>query len=103
MIPELAMKARDIFRPDPPYLFEIDEGDVLRTEHTVQLEKVKGPTQDVALRRVQARRVEFHFAGKKRLGIGLADAKFTSPIVRLSHLTHRTTNFPQMETFLSLT
>jgi hypothetical protein len=97
------MEAGNVFRFDTPYLFEVDERDVLRTENPVQLEKVKGPTQDVALRRVQAGRVEFRFAGKKRLRIGLADAKFVSPIVRLCHLCHRTTNCPETGTFLSLT
>jgi hypothetical protein len=103
VIPELAMKAGDIFGFDTPYLFEIDQRDILSAENPVQLEQVKSPAQDVALRRVQPRRVELRFAGKERLRIRVTDAKFASPIVRLSHLTHRTTNFPQMETFLSLT
>ena len=103
VVPELPMKAGDILSLDTLNELEIDKRNICNAQNPVKLEQVKRPAQDVTLRRVQTRRIEFHFAGEERFCVGVADAKLISPIVRLSHLAHRTTDCPDMGIFLSLT
>jgi len=73
---------------DPVHLFEIDEGNVLRTQNTLQPQQIESAPQNVTLGGVNVRRLHFGFAGEKRLRAVIADPKVYSPIVRLPHIRH---------------
>ena len=80
MVPERAMKTRDIRSLDILHLLKVYEGGIVNTENSVESQQVKGAAQDVALRGARSGLIQFRFAGEKDLPSEmLIDTKVFSP------------------------